>query len=124
MEEWLTSVGLGARVAAFRDQGITADQLDDLTDEDLRELGLTIGERKRFRRALEQRQPDHQPRVLATTRAERRPLTMMFVDVVNSSSLGERLEPEDLLEVIRRYRELCSCPPLRESLLCRRSLKQ
>ena len=45
VEEWLTSVGLGARIPAFRDQGITADQLDDLTDDDLRELGLTIGER-------------------------------------------------------------------------------
>ncbi len=113
MEEWLTSVGLGARVAAFRDQGITLDQLDDLTDEDLRELGLTIGERKRFRRALQQRQPDHQPGVIATTRAERRPLTMMFVDVVNSSALGERLEPEDLLEVIRRYREFCGAAIMR-----------
>ncbi len=113
VEEWLTSVGLGARIAAFRDQGIAADQLDELTDEDLRELGLTIGERKRFRRALEQRQPDQQPRVIATTRAERRPLTMMFVDVVNSSSLGERLEPEDLLEVIRRYREFCGAAIMR-----------
>jgi class 3 adenylate cyclase/tetratricopeptide (TPR) repeat protein len=50
---------------------------------------------------------------LATTRAERRPLTMMFVDVVNSSSLGERLEPEDLLEVIRRYREFCGSAIMR-----------
>ena len=113
MDEWLTSVGLGGRVAAFRDQGITIDQLDDLTDDDLRELGLTIGERKRFRRALQQRQPDHTPSVIGTTRAERRPLTMMFVDVVNSSSLGERLEPEDLLEVIRRYREFCGAAIMR-----------
>ncbi len=113
VEEWLTSVGLGGRVAAFRDQGITIDQIDDLTDDDLRELGLTIGERKRFRRALQQRQPDHTPGVIGTTRAERRPLTMMFVDVVNSSSLGERLEPEDLLEVIRRYREFCGAAIMR-----------
>jgi class 3 adenylate cyclase/predicted ATPase len=113
VEEWLTSVGLAGRIAAFRDQGITIDQLDDLTDDDLRELGLTIGERKRFRRALQQRQPDHTPGVIGTTRAERRPLTMMFVDVVNSSSLGERLEPEDLLEVIRRYREFCGAAIMR-----------
>ena len=113
VEEWLTSIGLGARIAAFREQGISIDQLDDLTDDDLRELGLTIGERKRFRRALDGRQPEHQPQVLATTRAERRPLTMMFVDLVNSSSLGERLEPEDLLEVIRRYREFCGTAIMR-----------
>jgi class 3 adenylate cyclase/predicted ATPase len=113
VEEWLTSVGLGARIAVFREQGISTDQLDDLTDDDLRELGLTIGERKRFRRALDGRQPEHQPQVLATTRAERRPLTMMFVDLVNSSALGERLEPEDLLEVIRRYREFCGTAIMR-----------
>ena len=113
VEEWLTSIGLGGRIAAFREQGISIDQLDDLTDDDLRELGLTIGERKRFRRALDGRQPEHQPQVLATTRAERRPLTMMFVDLVNSSALGERLEPEDLLEVIRRYREFCGTAIMR-----------
>jgi predicted ATPase/class 3 adenylate cyclase len=114
VEEWLSSIGLGDRVPAFRAQGISADQLGELTDDDLRELGLTIGERKRFRRAIAARHPVSADEplssalpVLETTRAERRPLTMMFVDLVNSSRLGERLEPEDLLEVIRRYREFC-----------------
>ncbi len=114
MEDWLSSIGLGGRVAAFRAQGISADQLGELTEDDLRELGLTIGERKRFRQAAAALRPniadDPPPSarpVLEMTRAERRPLTIMFVDVVNSSSLGERLEPEDLLEVIRRYREFC-----------------
>src|SRR5271165_317522 len=112
VEDWLRSIGLGERYAAFRDQGITLDQASQLTEEDLRELGLTIGERKRFRRAVAglssagPLKPGEVP-VMEATRAERRPLTMMFVDLVNSSALGERLEPEDLLEVIRRYRELC-----------------
>ena len=110
MEEWLRSIGLGEHHAAFRDQGVTLDQVADLTDEDLRELGLNIGDRKRFRRAVTSLTPPNAaPRqaspVLETMRAERRPLTIMFVDLVNSSGLGERLEPEDLLEVIRRYRE-------------------
>lgn len=113
MDEWLTSIGLKAHIAAFRSQGITDEQLDDLTEADLRELGLTIGERKRFGNALRARQAEHQPQVLATTRAERRPLTMMFVDLVSSSALGERLEPEDLLEVIRRYREFCGTAIMR-----------
>jgi class 3 adenylate cyclase/predicted ATPase len=113
VEEWLESIGLGARVAVFREHHITEDQLEELTENDLRELGLTIGERKRFRRALDERHPDHRPQVLAATRAERRPLTMMFVDLVNSSGLGERLEPEDLLEVIRRYREFCGSAIMR-----------
>jgi class 3 adenylate cyclase len=114
VEKWLSSIGLTERVAAFRAQGISSDQLDELTDDDLRELGLTIGERKRFRHAvaaLRPSAPDDLPPsalpLLETTRAERRPLTIMFVDMVDSSYLGERLEPEDLLEVIRRYREFC-----------------
>jgi class 3 adenylate cyclase/predicted ATPase len=114
VEEWLSSIGLGERAVAFRAHGIGLDQLGELTDDDLRELGLTIGERMRFRRAvaaLRKVSADDPPPsalpVLETTRAERRPLTIMFVDLVNSSSLGERLDPEDLLEVIRRYREFC-----------------
>ena len=110
VEEWLRSIELGARYPAFRDHGITFDQLHDLSEEDLRELGLTIGERKRFRKAvnsLQQSSPlllQRSP-VLEQARAERRPLTVMFVDLVNSSGLGEQLEAEDLLEVIRDYRE-------------------
>ena len=110
VEEWLRSIGLGERYAAFRDQGITLDQVGELTDENLRELGLTIGDRMRFRRAAALLAPSNPATRQAgppieTTRPERRPLTMMFVDLVNSSGLGERLEPEDLLEVIRLYRE-------------------
>jgi hypothetical protein len=48
LEEWLTSIGLADRIAAFRDNGITRDNFAELTENDLRELGLTIGERKRF----------------------------------------------------------------------------
>ena len=52
VEEWLSSIGLGERAVAFRAHGIGLDQLGELTDDDLRELGLTIGERMRFRRAV------------------------------------------------------------------------
>ena len=121
MEEWLKTIGLSERVAAFSAHGITLDDVGDLSEEDLRELGLTIGERKRIRRAIaalpERRgrgspPPDTTP-VLARTLAERRPLTVMFVDLVNSSSLAEQLEQEDLLELIRRYREVCGAAIMR-----------
>ena len=110
MDEWLRSIGLADRIVRFREQGITADQLEELTETDLRELGLTIGERIRFRRALREQRavPSTSSPVLQSTQAERRPLTVMFVDLINSTSLGERLDPEDLIEVIRRYREFCS----------------
>ena len=115
MEDLLKSIGLDAWVPVFRDQGITAADLADLTEEDLRELGMTIGERKRFRRAVLARDPRTggdgkvapvRP-VLEATRAERRPMTVLFADLVNSTGIAERLEPEDLLEVIRQYREVC-----------------
>ena len=113
MDDWLRSIGLANRVAVFRDQGITLDLIGQLTEQDLRELGLTIGERKRFIQARNEQAPS--PPVLPVqpaaptepTHGERRPLTVMFVDIVGSTPLGERLDPEDLLEVTRRYREFC-----------------
>jgi class 3 adenylate cyclase len=110
VEEWLRSIGLADRVEAFRQQGITEDQLGELTEDDLRELGLTIGERRRFQRALGLRSPSVEVAsapVTIPSQAERRPLTAMFVDIVNSTQLSERLDPEDLIEVIRMYREFC-----------------
>jgi class 3 adenylate cyclase/predicted ATPase len=108
VEDWLKSIGFGHLVEAFRAQGIEADQLGELTEDDLKEIGLNIGERRRFRRAVtERRDGEPRPGAASRTPTERRPLTMMFVDLVGSAALGELLEPEDLLEVIRRYRELC-----------------
>ncbi len=107
MEDWLRSVGLGHRIAAFLAERIEHAQLGDLTEDDLKELGLTIGERRRFRRAVLELPNAAALPPLPSTLTERRPLTMMFVDLVGSSELGESLEPEDLLEVIRRYREFC-----------------
>ena len=111
MDEWLRSVGLEHHSHAFRAERIEHAQLIDLTEADLKELGLTIGERRRFRHAvLELQGPPAPPPVTPvapSTLAERRPLTMLFVDLVGSSELGELLEPEDLMEVIRRYREAC-----------------
>ena len=109
MEEWLRSVGLSKYTAVFRENGITFDQLGDLTEQDMLELGLTIGDRKRFKRAVRQRQT---PSIEAlstntlthtTNHVERRPLTVMFVDLVNSTALGEQLDAEDMREVIRCY---------------------
>jgi class 3 adenylate cyclase/predicted ATPase len=109
MEDWLTSIGLAERIPAFKEHRISADQLGELTEEDLRELGLTIGERRRFQRevsAFQQSVPP-QGRPAQAAAPEHRPLTVMFVDLVESTRLGERLQPEDLLELMRVYREFC-----------------
>jgi len=109
VEEWLRSIGLEHHIDGFRAERIERAQLVDLTEADLRELGLTIGERRRFHRAVLELQSAEAPPapIVPSTLAERRPLTMLFVDLVGSSELGELLEPEDLMEVIRRYREVC-----------------
>ena len=115
MEHWLKEIGLGDRVDVFRKQGITFDEIRDLTEGDLRELGLTIGERARFRRAVlalylsdNSQLPTQVLRpIFGATPAERRPMTVMFVDLVNSSAMAERLDAEDLLELLRAYREVC-----------------
>ena len=110
VDEWLASIGLAGRVAAFRTHGVLREQLGELTDADLRELGLTIGERKRFLRAV---LADGFLDLRSRLPAERRPLSMMFVDVVGSSRLAEELAPEDLMELLRRYGDFCAGPILR-----------
>jgi class 3 adenylate cyclase/predicted ATPase len=103
LEAWLHSIGLGEHAPAFAANRITEDQIHELTEADLRELGLTIGERKIFLRARAERRNAAAPR--PSLQAERRPLTVMFVDVLDSTGLAERLGDEDYAEAIRRYRE-------------------
>lgn len=112
MEEWLRSIGLANLIPAFRKNRITPDQFQRLTDADLRELGMTIGDRLRFRAAVADlaRGPAQEATIReqsASSNAERRPLTVMFVDLMDSSAIGNRLDPEDLAEVYQIYRELC-----------------
>ncbi|MDQ0469493.1 ATP-binding protein [Labrys wisconsinensis] len=105
LDALLRAAGLTHRMDAFQAHGIEPAQLEMLTDADLRELELTISERMRFRESLREAQQSGAERPAA--HAERRPLTVMFVDLVGSSALGEQLDDEDMLEVIREYREFC-----------------
>src|SRR5258708_20569858 len=99
VDEWLKSIGLAHRIKAFRDNGLTRDQFDDLTEADLRELGLTIAERKRFIRALASHRKSTPEMPVAGTavedaiQADQRPLPIMFVDIVNSTALCAPLNP-------------------------------
>ncbi|UEM19910.1 AAA family ATPase [Skermanella mucosa] len=102
LEEWLRSVGLGHQAGAFRKHDIDFAALGDLVEDDLREIGLTMGERKRFLRAVAALRPGRRPA------AERRHLTVLFCDIVGSSALAERLEAEDVLDAMRRYQQMAS----------------
>ncbi|MER8791897.1 AAA family ATPase [Mesorhizobium sp. M0983] len=111
---WLRGLGLQRYEQAFRDNAIDAEVLPDLTDADLEKLGMLLGHRKRFRKAVVGLGPSSSPSHASTddiaaqsrTRklsAERRQLTVMFVDLVGSTALATRLDPEDLRETIGAY---------------------
>jgi class 3 adenylate cyclase len=115
---WLAEQGLGQHPDAFAKNSIAGDVLRDLTDTDLKELGLTLGDRKRLLRAIAT--PDAAPtqdrtgavepaaRPSASREAERRQLTVMFVDLVGSTELSAQLDSEDLRAVMGAYQAVCA----------------
>ena len=114
LEEWLQGIGCGSYIEAFRENDVTADLLGELSADDLKELGLNLGDRKRFLRAVAELSdspvqdgavPDQSPESLHHTHAERRRLTVMFVDLIGSTALSSRLDPEEWSEVIREYQD-------------------
>ena len=114
--EWLRSLGLSRYEEAFREAEIGPDVLPDLTDGDLEKLGVPLGDRKRLLKAIvsfgpaqmvaEPRGPSPTPS--STDAAERRQLTVMFCDLVGSTAISTRLDPEDMREVIAAYQKCVS----------------
>jgi class 3 adenylate cyclase len=115
---WLAEQGLGQHAEVFAKNGIAGDVLRDLTDIDLKELGLNLGDRKRLLKAIAaldagstdaRAQTAESPATPVVPReAERRQLTVMFVDLVGSTELVARLDPEDMAQVIRAYHACCA----------------
>src|SRR6516162_2959929 len=116
---WLRSLGLGQYEALFRANEIDADILPELTEVDFEKLGLPLGHRKRLLRAISGLAA---PGTLAETSAassastgakpqdaaERRQLTVMFCDLVGSTALSVRFDPEELREELRAYQNTVS----------------
>jgi class 3 adenylate cyclase len=115
---WLRSLGLGKYEAAFRENEIDETVLPDLTHETLKELGVTaVGHRLKLLGAIAALRadagarapaadavaPSTAPSASAEDRAERRQVTVMFSDLVGSTALSARMDPEDLREVISAY---------------------
>jgi class 3 adenylate cyclase len=106
IEKWLQTLGLPQYGPAFIAADIDPSVLPDLTEADLERLGVTLGHRKRLLRAiaaLAEAAPTAPPTPAAAREAERRQVTVMFCDLVGSTALSARLDPEDLREVIGRY---------------------
>src|SRR6202047_1432526 len=111
---WLRSLGLGQYEAAFRENEIDDEVLPNLTAEDLRELGVAIlGHRRKMLAAIAElprsSAPSTPPPVTSGEKtAERRQLTVMFCDLVGSTTLSARLDPEDMREIVGAYHRCCA----------------
>ena len=111
---WLRNLGLECYEAAFRENDVSADLLHQLTAEDLKELGVAaVGHRRRLLAAARHAshfaglQGDTDDHVASTSAGERRQLTVMFCDLVGSTALSEKLDPEELRGPLHAYRVLC-----------------
>ena len=108
---WLRSLGLGRYEVAFSDNSIDADVLPDLTDGDLAQLGVNLGDRKRLLKAIASlgaayavTKPTRPPSSSSSMDgAERRPITVMFCDLVGSTSLAAKLDAEDWRNLLGAY---------------------
>jgi class 3 adenylate cyclase len=106
ISDWLRGLGLQRYEAAFRDNDIDSEVLPKLTADDLISIGVTsVGHRRRLLEAIAALASDPPPAADTPARAdaERRQLTVMFCDLVGSTELSSRLDPEDLRDVIAAY---------------------
>jgi class 3 adenylate cyclase/predicted ATPase len=127
--EWLRSLGLEQYEAAFRENDVDGELLPDLTESDLKGLGVTsIGHRRRLLKAIAGLRLVNAPtadsfRTTSATAvddltspeipAERRPLSVMFCDLIGSTALSSQLDPEDLREIICSY-QACVASTIRQ----------
>src|SRR5450759_3399148 len=118
---WLEKLGLGQYAPRFAENDINFAILSDLTDQDLKELGVSsLGHRRQLLRAIaelntvEKGAPKLAPATAAPVTpqphdaAERRQLTVMFCDLVGSTALSARLDPEDMREIVGAYHRSCA----------------
>jgi class 3 adenylate cyclase len=117
---WLAEIGLGRYDVVFASNEIDFDVIRSLTDADLRELGLALGDRKRLLQAVARLDGQSATDTVAqaptsvaarddaaSPSGERRQLTVMFCDLVGSTALSERLDPEELRSLLHAYRTHC-----------------
>jgi len=114
--DWLKKLGMSEYAQRFADNDIDVSVLRYLTDQDLEKIGVSLGHRRKMLAAIAElsgvapvtSQPAAIPERKPQDDAERRQLTVMFCDLVGSTELSRRLDPEDLRELIRRYHDAVS----------------
>ena len=117
VEGWLETLGLGQYAKSFADNGIDdLSILHHLTDQDLERLGVLLGHRRKLLHAIASSVSEVTPKTepLSATEpprpdtAERRQLTVMLCDLVGSTALSAKLDPEDLRAIIGAYHRCCA----------------
>src|SRR5215470_17800272 len=114
--EWLEELGLGHYVQRFAENGVDFSVLRHLTDQDLKDIGVLLGHRRRMLAAIAELagavpatpQPTAEIEPKPHDAAERRQLTVMFCDLVGSTALSAQLDPEDLRGIIGAYHRCCT----------------
>ena len=113
--DWLKKLGLSEYAQRFAENHVDFSVLPELTDQDLKDLGIVLGDRRKLLRAIADlngiEKIQSKPTEAATTpvapqpqdSAERRQVTVMFSDLVGSTALSARMDPEDLREIISAY---------------------
>jgi predicted ATPase/class 3 adenylate cyclase len=115
IKTWLDGIGLPQYATVFTENAIDLEILPDVTEADLEKLGVALGHRKRILRAIAALSAGRftaaagaLPRAVPPSEAERRQLTVLFCDLVGSTALAVKLDPEDLREVIRGFQDSCA----------------
>ena len=106
--EWLEKLGMSEYAQRFAENDVDIEVLGDLTDADFDRLGVSIGHRRKLLKAIAvgvPTAPEAPPSKSATESAERRQVTVMFSDLVGSTALSARMDPEDLREIISAYQK-------------------
>jgi len=112
--DWLEKLGLGQYAQRFAENEIDVSVLRHMTDEGLKELGVPLGHRRKIFAAVNQGAASIQPLTATPTTGieprtqeapERRHVTVLFSDLVGSTALSTRMDPEDVREVISAYQK-------------------
>ncbi|MGH8630609.1 MAG: adenylate/guanylate cyclase domain-containing protein, partial [Burkholderiales bacterium] len=119
IRQWLADLGLEQYVASFERNDVDMSVLPALSETDLEKLGISLGHRKRILLALQScsspqssaPSPANERRERAveslTAEGERRQVTVLFCDLVGSTALSSRLDPEEYRSILARYHETC-----------------
>jgi class 3 adenylate cyclase/tetratricopeptide (TPR) repeat protein len=108
MDEWLGSLGLSEYLPRFEEHAVDLSVVGELTDADLKDIGIPLGHRRKLLRAIADLESPRKAQAAPTSDpirdvAERRHLTVLFCDLVGSTALSVQLDPEDLRTVISGY---------------------